>query len=363
MSTDYKKDKSHILDLYNQVIKEITDAVKIELTSDEERLLAESKTVNPDAYELYLNGKFHMRFLTLESQETALEYYNKALEIDPEYAPAYAGIAGIWAVLKQMDYVSPDEANPKLEESMSKAIQLDNQSEEVYFYNAIKKVWTDFDWEGGEHSFKHCIEINPNFSEARAYYSHLLMLLKRRDEMKEQMNLALENDPKNPLIQVLEKVELMIESEFDLCIEKSILLQRMMPNNPLIMVVLFQCYAESEQYDLAINELKKILNQLADEKVIKILDEKYKNEGFRKALSAAADFWIELPGFASAQHAVMLYSYASNKDKALYWLEKTYIREDPANPYIGVVPYLRPYHDEPRYIEIMQRMNLPTGNI
>jgi tetratricopeptide (TPR) repeat protein len=231
LSADYRKEKSHILELYNQVVKEITDAVKIELTSDEERLLAESKTVDPDAYELYLKGKFHMGFLTRESQEAALDYFNKALEIDPEYAPAYAGIAGIWAVLKQMDYVSPDEANPKLEESMSKAIQLDSQSEEVYFYDAIKKVWTDFDWKGGEEAFKHCLEINPNFSEARAYYSHLLMLLKRRDEMKEQMNLALKNDPKNSLIQVLEKVELMIESEYDLCMERSTQLQLMMPKN------------------------------------------------------------------------------------------------------------------------------------
>ena len=361
LSADYKKEKSHIPELYNQVIKEITDAVRIELTSDEESLLAESRTVDPEAYEFYLKGKFHMGFLNQKSQEAALDYFNKALEIDPEYAPAYAGTAGVWAFLKQMDYVSPDVANPKLEESMSKAILLDNKSEEVFFYDAIKKVWTDFDWEGGEKSFKHCIEINPNFSEARAYYSHLLMLLKRRDEMKEQMTLALENDPGNPLIQVLEKVELLIESEYDLCIERSIQLQSRMPNNPLLMLVLFQCYTETGQYELAINELKKMLNQLADETIIKVLDKKFKNEGFRNALIAAADLWVELPSFASAQHAIMLYSYGGNKEKALYWLEKAYIREDPANPYMGVVPYLRPYHDEPRYIEIMQRMDLPLG--
>jgi predicted Zn-dependent protease len=179
--------------------------------------------------------------------------------------------------------------------------------------------------------------------------------------MIKQMKLDLENDPKNPLIQVLATVELMIESKYEECINRARQLQRMMPNNPLLMLVLFQCYTETGEYDLAIIELKKVFNQIADERVIKILDEEYKNEGFKKALNAAADEWVERPNFASAQHAIMLYAYGGNTDKALYWLEKAYIRRDPANPYIGVVPNLRPYHDEPRYIEIMQRMNLPLG--
>jgi hypothetical protein len=76
----------------------------------------------------------------------------------------------------------------------------------------------------------------------------------------------------------------------------------------------------------------------------------------KKHLNAAADEWVERPNFASAQHAIMLYAYGGNADKALYWMEKAYIRRDPANPYIGVIPNLRAYHDEPRYIEIMQRM-------
>ena len=82
---------------------------------------------------------------------------------------------------------------------------------------------------------------------------------------------------------------------------------------------------------------------------------------FKKALTASADIWMERFSTASAQHAYTLYAYGGNTDKALYWLEKAYIRKDPANPYIGVVPNLRPYHDEPRYIEIVERMNLPLG--
>jgi len=360
-SNTYETEMRNILNLYNWVIMEIADEIQLPLSPEHQAQLAIKKPVNPEAYELYLNGKFHMGFLTKESQQTALDYFTKAIETDPEYAPPYGGIAGVWGFLKQMDYVSPDEATPIMEEYLSEAILLDNHNAEVYYFEAIKKIWTDFDWEAGEKSIKECLEINPNFAEARAYYSHLMMLLKRPEEMREQMKLALENDPKNPLIQGLATVELLIESKYEECINIARQLQLMMPNHPLLMLVLFQCFTETGEYDLAIIELKKIFNQLADEKVIIALDEAYKNEGFKRALNAAADEWVERPDFASAQHAIMLYAYGGNTDKAMYWLEKAYIRRDPANPYIGVIPNLRPYHNEPRYIEIMQRMNLPLG--
>ena len=358
-SRTYRSDKRDILNLNNWVIKDLADEIQLQLTPEQQSELEIPRPVNPNAYELYLNGKFHMGFLAFESQLTAIEYFNKALEIDDKFAEPYAGLAGVWAFLKQMDYVSPDEADPKLEKYMAKAIQLDSQNAEIHYFNGIKKVWTDFNWEEGEKAFRRCLEINPNFSLARAYYSHLLMLLKRPEEMKEQMNLALETDPQNPLIQVLEKVELMVQAEYESCIRSTKQLQQIMPNNPLIMLILFQCYTETGEYDMAIIELRKILSQLADESVIEKLNQEYKSKGFKEALVAATDVWVKLPSFASAQNAIMLYAYGGDTDQALYWLEKSYIRRDPANPYMGIIPYLRPYHDEPRYIEIMQRMKLP----
>lgn len=360
-SKTYETEMRNILNLYNLAIMDIAHEIQLPLSPEQLALLELKRPVNPDAYELYLNGKFHMGFLTRESQETALDYFLRATEKDPEYAPPYGGLAGVWAFLKQMDYVSPDEATPKMEEYLARAIQLDEHNAEVYYFDGIKQIWTDFDWEAGEKAFEECLKINPNFSEARAYYSHLMMLLKRPEEMREQMKLALETDPKNPLIQVLAIVELMVDSKYDECIERARQLQIMMPNHPLLMLALFQCFTETGEHDLAIIELKKVFSQIADERVISILDEEYKLKGFQEALIAAADEWVERPDFASAQHAIMLYAYGGNTDKALYWLEKAYIRRDPANPYIGVIPNLRPYHEESRYIEIMQRMNLPLG--
>jgi tetratricopeptide (TPR) repeat protein len=301
-----------------------------------------------------------MGFLTRESQQAALEYYNHALTIDPGFAEAYAGIAGIWGVLKQMDYVSPDEANPEIKKNITRALELDSENVEVLYYDGLIKIWTDFEFEAGEQSLRRCVEINPNFSEAWAYLSHLMMNLKRPVEMKEYMEQAQQIDPRNPLIQVLATVELMVSAEYEQCIVKATQLQSLMPNNPLLMLDLFICYAETGDYDRAINELNKVFSQLANEEVINILNEEYKRSGFKSAMNAAADAWIEGSEFVSAQHATMLYAYGENEEKMLYWLDRAYIRRDPSNPSLGVLPYFREYADHPRYLEILQRMNLPT---
>lgn len=360
-SKTYHAEMNDVLNLYNWVIKDIAGELQLPLNTEQQDQLSKSRIIDPDAYENYLKGKFHMGFLTKESQLTAMEYFNKALETEPGYAEVYAGLAGVWGFLKQMDYVSPDEADPEIRRYMTIAAELNIRNAEIYYYEGIINIWTDFNWSAGEASLKNCLEINPNFSEARAYYSHLMMLLKRPDEMREQMQLAIDTDPKNPLIQVLAQVELMIESKYDSCIARTIQLQKVMPNNPLVMLILFQCYTETGDYDSAIIELAKVFKQLADEELIQLLNEIYKQQGFKEALIAAADDWTDRFDFVSAQHATMLYAYGGDTEKTLFWLERAYIRKDPSNPYLGVIPSLRPYHGEARYIEIIQRMNLPLG--
>ena len=360
-SKTYFAERNNILNLYNWVIKDIADEIQLPLSTEQQDELTKPRIIDPDAYENYLKGKFHMGFLTEDSQHTAMEYFNRALATEPDYAEVFAGLAGVWGFLKQMDYVSPSEADPEIRMYMAKAMDLNIRNAEIYYYDGIIKIWTDFNWSAGEASLKKCLEINPNFSEARAYYSHLMMLLKRPGEMREQMQLALNTDPKNPLIQVLAQVELMIESKYVSCIARTLQLQKLMPNNPLIMLILFQCFTETGDYDSAINELSKVFRQLADEKLIKTLNEVYKQQGYKEALIAAVDEWIDRFDFVSAQHATMLYAYGGDTEKTLFWLERAFIRKDPSNPYLGVVPSLRPYHDEPRYIEIMQQMDLPLG--
>lgn len=356
-SQTFNVDMSNILNLYSRITQNIANEIQLTLSPEEISRLDKKRKVNPKAYEAYLKGKFHMGFLNPESLETALEYFELAVQTDPEYAAAIGGIAGIWTFRKQMGFASGSEADPIIEEYLAKAIDLDSQNAEVYYWHGLKKIWTDFDWEEGEKSLKRSIELNPNFSEALAYYSHLLMILKRPDEMRTTMKKALELDPNNLLIQMLGAVELGMESKYDSCISRLNQLQTIMPDNPLVLGMLFLCYTSSDKNDLAINTLSKILS---DETAVEILDKAYINSDFNNALNEAANISLDLGNY---QLSMTLYAIIGNTDKTLFYLEQLYIRKDSWVPYMGLAPELVPYHNEPRFIEIMKGMNLPFGKL
>ncbi|GAH38687.1 unnamed protein product, partial [marine sediment metagenome] len=122
---DYKEDKSQILNLYNQITKQIADEIMIELTPDEERLLAKSRTVDREAYDAYVRSHQYWDDFSEESLNKALEYLNSAVEKDPEWAPLYIGLAKVWMGLVQIGFESPPVAYQKVNENLNKALELD----------------------------------------------------------------------------------------------------------------------------------------------------------------------------------------------------------------------------------------------
>jgi len=268
-------------------------------------------------------------------------------------------MAGIWIVLKQMDFVSADVANPYIEDYMAKANKFESRNEEVYLFGAAKAVWTDFDWETGEEAFKKCLEINPNHSLAWAYNAHLMMILKREKEMKEAMEKARELDPGNFLIMTLEVVTLNSRGGYKESIEAAKKLQQFMPTNPLLAMVLMQGYAETNQYDQSIEQVAILLGHHENDTIVNTLKSVYQTKGFEAALNATAEAIEEFAPFVSPQHMYLLYAYGGDKEKLLYWVERAYIRNDPGNPYLGSFPVMKRYANEPRLIEILERMKLP----
>jgi len=358
----YDASLDDLLNVYGKMTQNIAKEVNITLTPEEERRLKKSRIVDPDAYEAYLKGKFSMGLLSQEGIQAAMGYFSQAIEIDPDFAPAYGGLGGVWAFLKQMDFVSADDANPHIFTNLNKAFELDSTLAEVYYWNAIKEVWTDYDWERGEKSFLKSLELNPNFSECRALYSHLLMCTYRWDESKDQMLKALKNDPNNPFIKVLHLAQLMTLEEYDSVIVKAISLQKNMPTNPLVNLVLILSYSNTEQYDLAVEQVKLKVELEADTSMSVYIEDLYKEKGFKEAMNEIAKTLESLEGiFVSAQTFQILYAMAENKDKFLNWIERGYIRRDPDMPYIGVIPYTSTFREEPRFQEILTRMRLNTS--
>lgn len=359
-SQTYDSKLSDILQTYANMTNSIAREVNITLSQEEQRLLGNNREINPDAYEAYLKGKYSLGMLSEEGIKAAMGHFNRAMEIDPEFAPPYAGMAGIWAILKQMDIVTTEQAETPIKENLQKAKALDSTLAEVYYFDAISAVWTEFDWERGEKQFLKALEINPNHSEARGLLGHFYFCMSRQDEAEDQLNQAIRLDPENPFVKVLHAAVLgngAINPDSAIVILEP--LQKMMPTNPLVNLVLLLSYNKVGADDKAFEQMKMKVSMETDTTINDWMDEKYMQLGLAGVAGETAMF-LEENYFSqvSAQTFQVLYHLGGIDEKCLDWLEKGYIRRDPDMPYMKAVYYANHYASHPRFKEIARKMNL-----
>ena len=357
---DYKEEKSQILNLYNRITKQIASEVMIELTPEEKRLLDKSVTVNEEAYDAYLKGQQYWDQLSEESLQKAMEHMNTAIELDPDWAPPYAGVAIVWGGMMQMGFASPSVAAPEIAVNLNKSIELDSDFADLHFFIAALAVWMEWDWDKGEKSFLKALAINPNDVMSRIYYAHLLMILQRTDEALAQGHLAVGLDPLNPLVLALYSVVLAGAEECESALvhaEKAVTID---PENYFAYGALEHVAFQNEEYDKVLEAIKFQL-PLENEK-IKEIEGIYENHGF---LAAYEDAINQMEIMAQQQFVLpcdmaVRYYLINQDDKAIDWLETGFNIHDPNMPYItsGITKYDR-LHGNPRYIDLVEKLNLP----
>jgi tetratricopeptide (TPR) repeat protein len=324
--------------------------------------LVETIIINPEAYKAYLNARQYLGSLSKEGLVKAAEYLQLSIKHDPDYAPAYGGMAFVWAYRQQMGFASREEAVPEIEANLSTALSLDSTLAESYYSKAVVEAWTHWNWMRAELAFQKALSINPNLAEAHAFYSHLLMCLKRPVEMKMHMDQAVEIDPYNPLIQVLKGVELSMTKQSDKAIEHFMPLDKLAPNNTLVQIGMWMAYHVQGNKDKAFNKQKRILELVCrDIEVIKIFEDTYHSEGYKAALSAAADSWTKRSEleFVPPDYIYWMYGASGEVEKTLDWLEIGYEMHDSNMPYIAILPVFYRIKDNPVYLNLLEKMNLP----
>ena len=165
----YERDFQDLLVLQSEVARAVAREIEVAVTPEESDLLASARPVNPEAYENYLKGVFHWQKLTPPDLDTALSYFELALEKDPDCVPAYVGIARVWAGRRQFGYVSARAATPLEKAAVLKALKLDDSLSEAHHALAIHETWGEWDWPSAEQAFERAIELNPNYAEALAW--------------------------------------------------------------------------------------------------------------------------------------------------------------------------------------------------
>ncbi len=356
----YERAMTDVLVMCSEMARAIAVELHIKLTPKEETRLASARQVNPQAYEAYLKGLSHWYKLTPPDLKAALQYFESALEKDPNYALAHTGIALVWIGRKQMGLVTPNEATPKVKEAVFKALELDNTLAEVHYTLALFRTWSEWDWEGGETAFQRAIEINPNYPDARVYYSNLLCYMGRPDEALAQGERALELDPLNSLFMgIFGNVLLHIRRYDDVIVQARNAL-RTSPNDPVGHYILWAALHMKGMYAEALVEAKAFFAGIGLDVIAEVMAGGYEKDGYSGAMNIAAETLAEfsrtdfiMPFFIST-----VYAFAGEKEQALKWLERGYEIKDPNMPYMARSNFdiLR---DEPRYQDLLRRMNLP----
>jgi len=360
---EYREDKSKIMSLWNSVVKQIADEVKVELTPEEEQLLARSIIVDREAYDDYLKSQ-PFGDLSPESLLKAREYLSVAIEKDPDWAPLYARMATNWIGMATMGSESPEIAIPKTYENLNKALQLDPDLDEAHYLSAFLAFTTEWNWEKSENEFLKTLAINPNHALARMHYSYILYFLQRQEEGLAQAKLAHRLDPLNPIIQVSYGHILCCEGDCDsaLTIFENIL--TVDPENyyawDATRIAASQCgdlnrVFEAEKHYMTLEqetweEIEKIYNEkgfyTAYEEIVRQM-EVYSQENYILPIDMALRYYV-----------------INEDDKALDWLRKGFELHDPNLPFcaFSLMGFKRLY-DNPRFIEIAEKMNLPFPSV
>ena len=285
----YERNFRDLLVLQSEVARAVAEEIEVAVTPEERRRLASARSVNPEAHEAYLTGLAHYYKLTPQDTETAISYFELALEKDPEYALAYVGIARVWGGRNQMGYVPPSEAVPLWEKAALKALELDDSLAEAHSAFASLKTWGEWDWPMAEEAFERAIELNPNDAYARTAYSHFLNIVGRPDEAMAKIERALELDPLNPFSHTFYGVNLNFVRRYDDAIPEFRIALRLTPGLWFAHEGLSQALHFKGSVEEAIAEWKSYLSARGDVEGEAALTEGYAEGGYAGGTAPAGE--------------------------------------------------------------------------
>ena len=191
----YERDLPDVLALQSEVGRAIAREVQVRLTPEENARLVHARPVNPEAYELYLQGQYHYYKWSPGEFQKAITYFQKAIEADPKWAPAYAGLADSYGWLWMEGSLPPQEVLPRFNSALRTALEIDDTLPEVRYTLAVSAFYYRWDWDEAEREFKRALALNPNLVEARYEFAWFLTSMGRFAEGLTEAKLAVDRDP------------------------------------------------------------------------------------------------------------------------------------------------------------------------
>jgi serine/threonine protein kinase/Tfp pilus assembly protein PilF len=359
----FSRKQADIFALQDRITKEITKALRLHLTAQEEKRLAKSYTASPEAYQDYLKGRYWWNKRDDVGLNKGLEYFQQAIAKDSTYALAYAGLADCYSLLTSLGFVPPKVAYPRAKESALKALEIDKTLAEAHASLAVIETYYDRDWYSAEKKFRGAIELNPGYATAHHFYGTALRNMGRFGPAIDQAKRALELDPLSLIINASLGITLYNARQYDQAIEQLRKTLDLDANFTLAHWFLGLVYVQKSRYKESINEFEKVLvispgNTLA----LSGIGYAYAVAGRRIEAQQVLDQLNELAKqkYVSPMARARVYAGLEERDKAFESLEKGYDDGSVGTPIVTIKadPIFDPLRSDPRWTDLLRRMNL-----
>jgi serine/threonine protein kinase/TolB-like protein/Tfp pilus assembly protein PilF len=357
---EYRRKAADIFEVQEEISKEISEKLRIKLTGEEKKLLGKRYTDNTEAYRLYLKGRFCLSKTTKEALNNAIKHFRQAVEIDPDYALAYAGLADAYYALSS-NHVPANEAMPKALAAAEQALRMDDTLSEAHASLGLVKAFYEWDWAGAEGEYRRAIELNPGYASAHHWYGWYLALMGRLNEAIAEIKQASELDPLSLEINSDLGLSFFFARQYERAIEQFEKALEMDPNS--IWTRFFMGWAREQKGDYAeaINDYQKAARLDDSPLIMAALGHTYVMAGQRDLALSVLEEMKQLAAsrHVSSYHFAIIQAALGEKDEAFQWLEKSYSAREEALVWLKVDPRLDAIRTDPRFIDLQRRVGLP----
>jgi len=356
----YQRELRGILTLQSDVARAIAGEIRVAVTPAEATRLTTTRTVNPEAYQLYLQGRYFWNYRTQEGFEKAIKYFQQAIEKDPTEARAYAGLADCYNVMSNYLPVPTRETFPQAKAAALKALSLDDTLAEAHTSLAFVYEVYDWDWAAAEREYQRALELNPSYETARRWYAGFLVMLGRTEEGIAETQRALELDPVN--MHGGAAWHYYHAHRYDKAIEHYRKHFELHPKRVPAHFFLAQAYVQVGRYEEAVAEFQEALrvdpNQL---RALAGLAHAYASSGRREeAIKILGQLEEQSKrDYLPTYHIAAAYVALGDRDRAFEWLERAYRERSFFLAHVKVEPAFDSLHSDPRFQDLVRRMNFP----
>ncbi|MGO9649098.1 MAG: protein kinase domain-containing protein [Terriglobales bacterium] len=358
----YHRKLADLLAVQNDIAREVSQRLRSQLSAEDQQKLTKGSTDNPEAYRLYLKGKYYTNKLTKEGFDTGIDYFNQAIAVDPNYALAYSGLA--YNYINQDDwYMPPNEAGPKTKEAAKRALAIDESDAGAHLTLAIVAQWYDWDWAAAESEFKRAIELSPNNSEAHLYYGWFLVPMGRADEAVLEAKRAQQADPLSVVTVFSVGAVFLFARQWDPAIEQLHRALQVDPNFWFARCFLGRAYEQKGKLPEAIAEFQRALElEKNNTEIWSGLGHAYALSGNRTEAHKVLDHLKELSAhsWVAPYNVAVIYVGLGEKDQAFALLEQAYKDRSYYLPtYLTTDSRLDSLRSDPRFVDLRRRVGLP----